>query len=103
MADKRGTDYIPGLEPPPKAVGPIEKALLEGNDLEAINAIMLKCARTMDETNSARDIKSLSLTLLDGIMKRRELGGGRDPDANDERRNPLELISFERARRVAGA
>lgn len=80
-----------------RRLGPIEKAIVRGDDIEAIDAVLAKCARTMDECESARDIKALSITIIDGIARRRELGGGKEPSAADV--TPIEDIIAERARR----
>lgn len=82
---------------PDRVVGPIERAVVDGDDLKAIDAVLAKVSRTLDECNSARDIKALAITVIDGITRRRELGGGREPD--EAERPPLEVVSDERARR----
>ncbi|MDO4428550.1 MAG: hypothetical protein Q4B91_03460 [Atopobiaceae bacterium] len=74
-------DVQPTLFPVPERVpGPIERAVVEGDDLEAINAVLAKVSRALDECNSARDIKALAITVIDGVARRRELGGGRGAD-----------------------
>ena len=47
----------------------IEEITAEGNDLEALEALRQKVARTIDQSNSGRDIASLSRQLV-GIMAR---------------------------------
>ena len=92
------------FEVPPvqRQPGPIESAVLEGDDVEAVNAVLAKCARIMDESESGRDVKALSLTILDGIMKRRELEGT-TPEAREaeERSTPLGAIRERYGRRVS--
>lgn len=92
-------DSPPRLFPvPDRTPGPVERAVVDGDDLEAINRVLEKCARTLDECDSARDIKALSITVIDGIARRRELGGGREPQARE--RPPIEVVTDERRRRV---
>lgn len=86
---------VPGRQP-----GPIERAVVEGSDLEAIDAVLAKVSRTLDECRSARDIKALAITVIDGVARRRELGGGRDE--GEAARTPLEVVSDERRRVVGG-
>ena len=80
-----------------RRLGPIERAIVQGDDIQAIDAVLAKCARTMDECESARDIKALSITIIDGIARRRELGGGKAPDGAPV--TPIEEVIAERARR----
>ena len=47
----------------------IEEITAEGSDLEALEALRQKVARTIDQSNSGRDIASLSRQLV-GIMAR---------------------------------
>lgn len=47
----------------------IEEITAEGNDLEALEALRQKVARTIDQSKSGRDIASLSRQLV-GIMAR---------------------------------
>ena len=82
---------------PERTPGPIERAVVEGDDLEAINAVLAKVSRTLDECNSARDIKALAITVIDGVTRRRELGGSREPE--DARVIPLKAVGDERERR----
>lgn len=88
-------DGQPTLFPvPDRVLGPIERAVVEGDDLQAVNAVLAKVSRTLDECNSARDIKALAITVIDGVTRRRELGGGRD---RDEGPRPLvEEVASER-------
>lgn len=86
---------------PERRLGTIERAVVDGDDLAAIDAVLAKVARTLDECNSARDIKALSITIIDGIARRRELGGGREPEGREP--TMLEVVSDERVRRFGGA
>ena len=85
---------------PDRQLGPIERAVVKGSDLEAIDAVLAKVSRTLDECGSARDIKALAITVIDGVARRRELGGGRDE--GEAARTPLEVVSDERRRVVGG-
>ena len=82
---------------PDRQLGPIERAVVKGDDVEAIDAVLVKVARTLDRCNSARDIKALSITIIDGVARRRELGGGKEPEECE--RPPFEVVSDERERR----
>lgn len=82
---------------PDRVLGPIERAVVEGDDLEAINAVLAKVSRTLDECNSARDIKALAITVIDGVSRRRELGGGKDTEEAPS--PPLRVVGDERERR----
>lgn len=91
----------PTLFPVPERVlGPVERAVVEGDDLAAINAVLAKVSRTLDECNSARDIKALAITVIDGVTRRRELGGGRDADEGP--RPLVEEVTGERVLRFGG-
>ena len=88
----------PTLFPVPERVpGPVERAVVEGDDLEAINAVLAKVSRTLDECNSARDIKALAITVIDGVARRRELGG--EKETGEAASPPLRVVGDERERR----
>lgn len=78
---------IPPIE---RRLGPIEQAVVDGDDVEAITQVLIKCARLMDESNSGRDVKALAITVMDGIMKRHELSGTGTPGEEDL--SPLDRI-----------
>ena len=93
-------DQMTLLPVPERTLGPIERAVVEGDDLEAINAVLAKVSRALDECNSARDIKALAITVIDGVARRRELGGGKG--AEEEAQTPLRMVIDERERRFGG-
>lgn len=85
---------------PDRALGPIERAVVEGDDLAAIDAVLAKVSRTLDGCSSARDIKALAITVIDGISRRRELGGGKETE--EAASPPLRVVGDERERRFGG-
>lgn len=96
MPDQALLFEVPQVE---RKLGPIERAVTHGTDVEAINAVLEKCARIMDESDSGRDVKALSVTIIDGISKRHELTGGSEEGSEV---TPLDVVRGK-ARRVAGA
>lgn len=63
---------------------PLEEIAARGDDLETLEALRQKVSRTIDNSNSGRDIAALSRQLL-GIMEQISLiKAQREADADDE-------------------
>ena len=62
--------------------GCIEQAVMSGNFPDARRAMVIKLARMMDGTDSARDVKSISLT-LDSLLDKCEADALRLSDMAD--------------------
>lgn len=61
------------------AAGSIEQAVTAGNFADARLAMAVKLARMMDNTDSARDVKSISLS-LEGLLDKCEADAVRNSD-----------------------
>lgn len=98
---------LPGMpEPVPRRVGPIEAAWEGGDYAEILRAVGAKLARAMDTTESVRDLKGVSVGLIDVNEK---LNGAQaaKPAADDGPREGISVVRFEhasrRAARMSGA
>lgn len=69
--------------PPRRAPGPIERAWRDGDDERTVEEVVAKCARMLDECSSGRDVKALSVTVLDGVALRRQMRGGEETGEDD--------------------
>jgi hypothetical protein len=57
-------------------VGPLVSAAVSGSRLTALRALRDRLAADLDETDSKRDVASLSQRLMDVLEQIDELGGG---------------------------
>lgn len=80
-------------------IGSIEQAVRDSDFTKARYSMSVKLARMMDATDSARDVKSLSLTLLD-LLEKCETDRLREAEKND---TPLASILAEAETVMANA
>jgi hypothetical protein len=80
-------------------IGSIEQAVRDSDFTKARYSMSVKLARMMDATDSARDVKSLSLTLLD-LLEKCETDRLREAEKND---TPLASILAEAETVLANA
>lgn len=87
---------------PAHVPGPVERAVIDRDDIEALDRILARNAQMLDESDGARDIKSLSTTLMNGIKMRRELLEAAGKPVEDEPEAEGDVIDFFREKLASG-
>lgn len=92
---------LPGMPAPvPRRLGPIETAWESGDYAQILQAIGAKLAHAMDTTESVRDLKGVSVGLIDVNEKLNGSQAGQ-PQSNEERKEGISLVKFEHTSRRA--
>ena len=62
-----------GKKVPPLEGHSVEAALMEGDEADVLDALIVKYAHTIDNTNSARDIRALISGMIEVLDRRRQV------------------------------
>lgn len=62
-----------GRKIPPLEGHSVEAALMEGDEADVLDALIVKYAHTIDNTNSARDIRALISGMIEVLDRRKQV------------------------------
>lgn len=79
-----------GKRIPPLEGHSVEVAYINGNESDVMNEIIVKLAHSIDNCDSARDVRSLIAAMIDALDRRRQLAAV-DATANGPE-SPLSVI-----------